>query len=158
VNIVESTVHLTPLKVGEWVGTLELIVIPLENNELILGRDFLRHAKATPIQHLHCLAFFESLRPCIFPLKVRNKLGPMSHISAMRLIQVDMEPMNEPYVVALQQVALGISQILLKRTKEGRCDNEALCGQGGIIYMEGKFDRLEYFVIYVLRETYSMVV
>ena len=42
---VENIIRLDPLKLGEWIGYYDLIVIYLRDFEMIIGMDFLNQAE-----------------------------------------------------------------------------------------------------------------
>jgi hypothetical protein len=42
---------LEPLRVGSWFGTWDVMVNLLDDHAMILGKEFLKHAKAVPVPH-----------------------------------------------------------------------------------------------------------
>lgn len=46
-----------PLKIGHWFGVHNLIVVSLDNFNVLLGIDFMRKFKVSPIPHVDDLMF-----------------------------------------------------------------------------------------------------
>lgn len=53
----ERIVFSSSIQIGDWFGSLDLIVIPLDNHTLILGHKFLGDAKADLLIHRYFLLF-----------------------------------------------------------------------------------------------------
>jgi hypothetical protein len=70
-------VHSTPLRVGEWFGNMDMLVAPLDDHAMILGLDFLRLSKATPLIHESHLVFLDEARTPSTPLMTKRKLKRM---------------------------------------------------------------------------------
>jgi hypothetical protein len=46
------------MKLKYWSGTTSFTIVPMNNFELVLGREFLRREKVVPIPPLECLDIF----------------------------------------------------------------------------------------------------
>ena len=57
VKPVARVVHSALLTFRSWSGVLDMIVVPMDNQKVILGQDFLRLARAIPVPHEECLLF-----------------------------------------------------------------------------------------------------
>lgn len=71
-----------PLKMGAWVGRINLLAVPLDDFRVILGMDFLRQTKAVPMPFVDSLGMFGEC-PCFVPVSTRKDEGKM--ISALQL-------------------------------------------------------------------------
>ena len=49
-----------PLKIGEWSGEVNLIVVPLDDFDVVLGQEFMKKEKETPMLDLENLVFIAS--------------------------------------------------------------------------------------------------
>jgi hypothetical protein len=93
-SIVKPTIGVvcsTPLKVGEWFGSLDLTVAPLDDHTIILGKDFLKLSKVVPMPHENYLMFLDGTKTCGVPMMTRRKLGRMPRMSVMKLIEATIE-------------------------------------------------------------------
>ena len=61
---VEGIIRFCPLKMGEWVGCCDLIVMHLQDFEMIIGMDFLKQAEVSIMLYLRKLTFMEKETPC----------------------------------------------------------------------------------------------
>ena len=55
------------LQVGEWKGKINLLCVPLDDFNLIIGIDFFLKSKATLIPHLGGLMILQEKQPCFVP-------------------------------------------------------------------------------------------
>ena len=55
---------LTMVQVGDWYGSCELVVIPLDDFHIILSLDFMRKAKVSVIPYLGGLMIHDEYAPC----------------------------------------------------------------------------------------------
>ncbi|KAG6478500.1 hypothetical protein ZIOFF_061943 [Zingiber officinale] len=114
-----------PLTVGTQVGKANMMVIPLEDFQIILGMDFLRKTKTVPMPHLDGVMAMQESNPCFVSAmhpygKDQNK-GKTNIISAISL-EKGLRRGETTYLAALidakpdQNVELpvGIQDILLK--------------------------------------------
>jgi hypothetical protein len=46
------------LKLGDWCGKMSFTIVPMDDFEVVLGQEFTRKEKATPIPHMNNLAIF----------------------------------------------------------------------------------------------------
>ena len=75
------------LQVGEWNGKINLLCVPLDDFNLILGIDFFLKSKAALIPHLGGLMILEEKQPCFVPA-VKGKAekhGKAKMVSALQL-------------------------------------------------------------------------
>lgn len=106
-KVVNSTMRPTtrvvcfaPLKVGEWFGSLDLMVVPLDDHSVILGHDFLKLAKAVLVPHENYLMFLDRNKTCGVSMMTRRKLGQMLRMSVVNLVEIMCEPTNRHRVIA----------------------------------------------------------
>jgi hypothetical protein len=76
-----------PLRVGEWFGNMDLLVAPLEDHAMILGLDFIRLSKETPLIHESFLVFWDKARTPSTPLMMKRNIGRMPRIYVIRLVE-----------------------------------------------------------------------
>ena len=74
-------------QVGEWKGKCNLLCVPLEDFNLILGIDFFLKSKVALIPHLGGLMILEENQPCFMPAvkKKVKKHGKAEMVSALQL-------------------------------------------------------------------------
>jgi hypothetical protein len=82
--------------VGEWFGNMDLLVAPLDDHVMILGLDFLRLSKATPLIHEIHLVFLDKARTLSASLTMKGKLRRMPRISMIRLVKGVGRSIDEP--------------------------------------------------------------
>jgi hypothetical protein len=46
------------LKLGDWCRRTSFTIVPMDNFEVVLGQEFMRKEKETPIPHMNSLAIF----------------------------------------------------------------------------------------------------
>lgn len=56
-------VQATTISLGDWSGRINLLAVPLDDFDLILGIDFLTIAKATMMPHLGGMLIMEESHP-----------------------------------------------------------------------------------------------
>jgi hypothetical protein len=93
----------TPLKVGEWFGSLDLTMAPVDAHTIFLGQEFLKISKVVPMPHGNCLIFLNGTKTCGVPMMNRRKLGWMQKTTNIRLIEATSESTIRPCVTARQQ-------------------------------------------------------
>jgi hypothetical protein len=98
-KVVNSTVKLAtrvvcsvPLKVGEWFGSLDLIMAPLDDHMVVLGKDFLKLAKVVLVPHGNCLMFLDGTKTYGMTMMTRRNLGRMLRMSVVKLIEATVNP------------------------------------------------------------------
>jgi hypothetical protein len=67
--------YVVPLKVGEWSGKVNLLIVPLDDFEIILGNEFFVLAKVIPMPFLGGMLIIDESQPC-FVKVVRKELPP----------------------------------------------------------------------------------
>ena len=96
------------LQVGEWKGKINLLCVPLDDFNLILGIDFFLNSKATLIPHLGGLTILEEKQPCFVPA-VKGKAekhGKAEMVSALQL-KKGLRRGQETYLTALVAINEG---------------------------------------------------
>ena len=68
-------VYSTPLKVGEWSCSLELMVVPLDNHLVILGHEFFKISKVVHMPHENYLMFLDGIISCDVTMMTKRRLG-----------------------------------------------------------------------------------
>ena len=61
---VEGIIRFYPLKMGEWVGCCDLIVMDLQDFKMIIGMDFLTQEEVSIFPYSRTLAFMENGTSC----------------------------------------------------------------------------------------------
>ncbi|KAG6522526.1 hypothetical protein ZIOFF_019666 [Zingiber officinale] len=78
-----------PLTVGTQMGKANMMVIPLEDFQIILGMDFLRKTKTLPMPHLDGVMVMQESNPCfvsaVHPYEKGKNKGKTNIISAISL-------------------------------------------------------------------------
>ena len=96
------------LQVGEWKGKCNLLCVPLDDFNLILGIDFFFKSKAAMIPYLGGLMILEEKRPCFVPV-VKGKAekhGKAEMVSALQL-KKGLKRGQETYLAALVEIHEG---------------------------------------------------
>ena len=55
--------HQVRLKLREWTGVGDFIVVPLDDFNVVLGQEFMKKEKETLMPHLDCLVFLAQKDP-----------------------------------------------------------------------------------------------
>jgi hypothetical protein len=90
----------TPLKLGNWFASLDLMVTSLDDHAVVLGQDFLNISKEILVLHESILVFLNKAKMLSVPMLTRRKLGWMPRMSMVRLIEADIGPTDRPHVIA----------------------------------------------------------
>ena len=96
------------LQVGECKGKINLLCVPLDDFNLILGIDFFLKSKAALIPHLGGLMILEEKQPCFVPA-VKGKAakhGKAEMVSALQL-KKGLRQGKETYLSALVEINEG---------------------------------------------------
>ena len=96
------------LQVGEWKGKINLLCVPLDDFNLILGIDFFLKSKAALIPHLGGLMILEEKQPYFVPT-VKGKAekhGKAEMVSALQL-KKGLKRGKETYLAALVKINEG---------------------------------------------------
>lgn len=72
-----------PIKLGHWEGKTDLVVVPMDDFDVILGMEFLLEKKAIPIPNAHNLLIMGE-KPCVVPTKIMQPSEPRL-LSALQL-------------------------------------------------------------------------
>ena len=76
-----------PMQVGDWKGTCNLLCVPLDDFDLIIGVDFLLKAKVALIPHLGGLVVLKERQPC-FVQALRANDGDKGQPEMLSTIQL----------------------------------------------------------------------
>jgi len=63
------------LKVGDLFGVLDLIVGPIDDHNVVMGKYFMRSSKAIYVPHMNCLMFMDETKTCGLLMVTRRKMG-----------------------------------------------------------------------------------
>ena len=75
------------MQIGDWKDTCNLLCVPLDDFDLIIGVDFLLRAKVALIPHLGGLMVLEEKQPC-FMQALRAKDGGKGQPEMLSAIQL----------------------------------------------------------------------
>lgn len=89
VKPVVEVIHSTPLRVGNWLGVLDLTVVPMEDQSVVLGQDFLRLTRVVLAPHESCFLFEDRTKTCGVPMVMRKTFGWVSHMPSLALLKVE---------------------------------------------------------------------
>ena len=73
------------MRMDSWDGYVDLLAVPLDDFELILGVNFLKTAKAAVIPHLGGLLIMDEERPCFVAGVHKRSKGKEPLLSAMQV-------------------------------------------------------------------------
>ena len=102
------------LQVGEWKGKCNLLCVPLDDFNLILGIDFFLKFKAALIPHLGGLMILEEKQPYFVPAvkEKGEKHGKAEMVSTLQLNK-GLKRGQETYLAALVEIYEGHSAEVL---------------------------------------------
>jgi hypothetical protein len=100
---VAGVVRSTPLRVGSWFGTWDVMVALLDDHAMILGQDFLKHAKAVLVPHEGYLVFLDEAKMPSVPMTTKRKLGWKLRSFAIRLVEGVCGSADRPHNMKQQQ-------------------------------------------------------
>jgi hypothetical protein len=72
------------LKLGNWCRRMSFTIVPMDDFKVLLGHEFMRKRKETPIPHMNSLAIFLRHNPCFIPT-IRRKEGG-THMSSLQMV------------------------------------------------------------------------
>jgi hypothetical protein len=75
------------LKLGGWCRRMSFIIVPMDDFKVMLGQDFMRKEKVTPIPHMNSLAIYIGKNPCLIPTIRRKEEGTI--MSSLHMIVAD---------------------------------------------------------------------
>ncbi|CAL9081172.1 unnamed protein product [Musa textilis] len=73
-----------PIKIGSWSGSINMMVVPLDDFQVILGMEFMYAAKLVPMLFLDFLCLMGGNDPCVVPVSQRGTKDPQQ-LSALQL-------------------------------------------------------------------------
>lgn len=74
-----------PIRVGSWTGTTNLMAVPLDDFQVILGMDFLHAARVVPMPFLNSICMLGEESPCMVQAVVKRVKDGMELLSALQL-------------------------------------------------------------------------
>lgn len=88
---VEQVIGITngvTLKLGDWSGTINFTIVPMEDFEIVLGKEILTKAKAAPMPQLDYFIIFSGQDPYVIPTirKERELVSTMTSLSMVSTI------------------------------------------------------------------------
>ena len=97
-----------PMQVGDWKGTCNLLCVPLDDFDLIIGVDFLLKAKVALIPHLGGLVVLKERQPC-FVQALRANDGGKVQPEMLSTIQLKkgLKQGQDTYITALIKIKDG---------------------------------------------------
>lgn len=63
------------VRIGDWAGMLNLMVVPLDDFDLIIGNDWFVDAKVVLMPHLGGLMVMDKKHPCFITSTAKPKKG-----------------------------------------------------------------------------------
>ena len=97
-----------PMQVGDWKGTCNLLCVPLDDFDLIIGVDFLLKAKVALIPRLGGLVVLKERQPC-FVQALRANDGGKVQPEMLSTIQLKkgLKQGQDTYITALIKIKDG---------------------------------------------------
>ena len=97
-----------PMQVGDWKGTCNLLCVPLDDFDLIIGVDFLLKAKVALIPRLGGLVVLKERQPC-FVQALRANDGDKGQPEMLSTIQLKkgLKQGQDTYITALIKIKDG---------------------------------------------------
>ena len=97
-----------PMQVGDWKGTCNLLCVPLDDFDVIIGVDFLLKAKVALIPHLGGLVVLKERQPC-FVQALRANDGGKVQPEMLSTIQLKkgLKQGQDTYITALIKIKDG---------------------------------------------------
>jgi hypothetical protein len=83
VKQVNGLIHSSPVKMGDWFGNLDLVVVLLDDHVVILGQEFFRAAQAVPVISENHLVLLDEARVSSVSMMRKRKLGKKCWASEM---------------------------------------------------------------------------
>ena len=114
-----------PMQVGDWKGTCNLLCVPLDDFDLIIGVDFLLKAKVALIPHFGGLVVLKERQPC-FVQALRANDGGKVQPEMLSTIQLKkgLKQGQDTYITALIKIKDGyfveVPNSIIKILKEFR--------------------------------------
>ena len=71
-----------PIRIGTWSGNTNMMAVPLDDFQVILGMEFMHASKLVPMPFLNSLCMMGGDDPCVVPVSRRGTKEPQ-HISAL---------------------------------------------------------------------------
>ena len=98
-----------PLQVGKWKGKCNLLCVPLDDFDLILGVDFFLKAKVALLPHLGGLMFLEESMPCFVQAvqESSSRKGQQPELLPAIQLKKGLKQGLETYVAALVKIKEG---------------------------------------------------
>ena len=75
------------VRLSDWSGMIGFMVVPLDDFDVVLGKDFLRAAKAAPVTYVNSMVIFLGNEPIVVPM-VRKHLEP-SPLTSLSMPSMD---------------------------------------------------------------------
>lgn len=96
---VHGTAKAVPIEMGKWSGRTNLMAIPMDDFQVLLGLELLFEAKAVPMPYLESLCMFGE-NPCMIPAATKGN-GDGGLLSALKL-KKGLKKGERTYLVALK--------------------------------------------------------
>ena len=65
-----------PIKIGTWSGNTNMMAVPLDDFQVILGIEFIHATKLVPMSFLNSLCVMGGDDPCVVPVSPRGAREP----------------------------------------------------------------------------------
>ena len=106
---IQGVVMNVPLQVGKWKGKCNLLCVPLDDFDLILGVQFLLKAKVAILPHLGGLMFLEESMPCFMQVvqEGSGRKGQQPGLLSAIQLKKGLKQGLETYVATLVEIKEG---------------------------------------------------
>lgn len=86
-KLVAGELHVASMKVRNWYDRLKLVVAPLDDHSVFLGKDLLELAKSILVPFKSILVLLIEIETWSFPMMTRGMLGLIPMMYSMQLVE-----------------------------------------------------------------------
>ena len=86
-KLVAGELHVASMKVRNWYDRFKLVVAPLDDHSIFLGKDLLELAKSILVPFKSILVLLIEIETWSFPMMTRGMLGIIPRMYSMQLVE-----------------------------------------------------------------------